>query len=69
VNRLLTAADVSGMALTVELARGELEGAGTAPNPAPTEAMAPTVDRFFLDDEKVVWDWPDIGGRVIEEYR
>ena len=69
VNRLLTAADVRGSALTVELARGELEGAGTAPVPAPTEAMASTVDRFFLDDEKVVWDWPDIGGRVIEEYR
>ena len=69
VNRLLTAADVGGVPLSVDLARGELEGAGTSPHPAPAEAMAATVDRFFLDDEKVVWDWPDIGGRVIEEYR
>ena len=26
-------------------------------------------DPFFLDDEKVVWDWPDALGRVIEEFR
>jgi DnaA protein len=26
-------------------------------------------DPFFLDDEKVVWDWPDAQGRVIEEFR
>lgn len=27
------------------------------------------VDTFFLDAEKVVWEWPDFGGRVIEELR
>ncbi|MBL0940651.1 MAG: ATP-binding protein [Gemmatimonadaceae bacterium] len=26
-------------------------------------------DRYFLDREKVVWQWPDLGGRLIEEYR
>lgn len=26
-------------------------------------------DRFFLDREKVVWQWPDLSGRLIEEYR
>ncbi len=26
-------------------------------------------DPFFLDDEKVVWDWPNALGRVIEEFR
>ena len=26
-------------------------------------------DPFFLDEEKVVWDWPDASGRVIEEFR
>ncbi len=26
-------------------------------------------DPFFLDDEKVVWDWPDALGRVIEGFR
>jgi chromosomal replication initiation ATPase DnaA len=27
------------------------------------------IDRFFEDREKTVWDWPDLSGRVIEEYR
>jgi hypothetical protein len=26
-------------------------------------------DPFFLDEEKVVWEWPDALGRVIEEFR
>ncbi|MBA3917476.1 MAG: hypothetical protein C0516_02685 [Gemmatimonas sp.] len=26
-------------------------------------------DRFFLDREKTVWDWPELSGRLIEEYR
>ena len=25
--------------------------------------------KAFLDDEKVVRDWPDVGGRIIEEWR
>lgn len=27
------------------------------------------LDRFFEDREKTMWNWPDLGGRVIEEYR
>ena len=27
------------------------------------------IDRFFEDREKTVWDWPELGGRVIEDYR
>ena len=26
-------------------------------------------DAFFLDDEKIVWEWPDVAGRLIEELR
>jgi hypothetical protein len=26
-------------------------------------------EALFLDDEKVVLDWPDVSGRVIEELR
>jgi hypothetical protein len=26
-------------------------------------------DGFFLDEEKVVWDWPDVSGRAIEDLR
>jgi chromosomal replication initiation ATPase DnaA len=33
-------------------------------------ARAPgEVDRFFEDREKSIWHWPDVGGRLIEEYR
>ena len=67
VNRLVAAADVAGVPLGVDLARAELEGIGSAPAPAPSNARA--VDTFFLDDEKVVWDWPDVAGRAIEEWR
>ena len=67
VNRLVAAADVAGVPLGVELARTELEGVGSAPAQAPANARA--VDAFFLDDEKVVWDWPDVLGRAIEEWR
>ncbi len=26
-------------------------------------------DRFFEDREKTIWPWPELGGRLIEEYR
>ena len=67
VNRLVAAADVAAVALSVALARAELEGVGSSPAPAPANARA--MDAFFLDDEKVVWDWPDVAGRAIEEWR
>ncbi|HEX2778613.1 MAG TPA: DnaA/Hda family protein [Gemmatimonadaceae bacterium] len=67
VNRLVAAADVAGVPLGVDLARKELEGVGSAPASAPANARA--MDAFFLDDEKVVWDWPDVAGRAIEEWR
>jgi hypothetical protein len=42
--------------------------ASSAP-PAPAPAIAKNVDAFFLDDEKVVWEWPDLAARLIEEVR
>ena len=27
------------------------------------------LDRFYEDREKTMWDWPELGGRLIEEYR
>ena len=68
VNRLVAAAELAGVHVGLELARAELEGAGSAPAAAPT-GLGAAVDAFFLDDEKVVWDWPDVGGRAIEELR
>jgi chromosomal replication initiation ATPase DnaA len=67
VHRLVAAADVAGVTVTVELAERELEGPGALRVPPPASARA--VDEFFLDDEKVIWDWPEVGGRVIEEWR
>jgi chromosomal replication initiation ATPase DnaA len=68
VNRLVAAAELSGVPVGIDLARAELEAAGSAPAAAPT-GLGVAVDAFFLDDEKVVWDWPDVGGRAIEEMR
>lgn len=68
VHRICAAADVSAEAITLTYVRGELEGVSAAPAPA----RAPSderVDTFFLDEEKIVWDWPDITARLIEEIR
>jgi chromosomal replication initiation ATPase DnaA len=57
--------------LVVEVARPE----ATAPvTPTRTARLSMPVaavgaDSFFLDGEKVVWEWPEIGGRLIEEAR
>ena len=70
VNRLRMAADVENVAISLSLAKRELEGAGVQSVAAPTPSSVPQgVDAFFLDDEKVVWDWPDVTGRVVEELR
>jgi chromosomal replication initiator protein len=68
VHRLIAAAEVAGVPLSVALARAELERAGSAPAPPPS-SVTTAADAFFLDAEKVVWDWPEIGGRVIEDLR
>jgi chromosomal replication initiator protein len=67
VHRLVAAAEVAGVVVTRELAERELDGPGAARVPPPAAVKA--VDEFFLDDEKVIWDWPEVGGRVIEEWR
>jgi chromosomal replication initiator protein DnaA len=68
VHRVCAAADVSGEAITLSFVRGELEGVAAAPPPTrpPSDEK---VDSFFLDDEKIVWDWPDVTARLIEEIR
>jgi chromosomal replication initiation ATPase DnaA len=67
VTRLTAIAQLRGVPLSLELARTELEGAN-APQPAPVPRTN-AVDTFFLDDEKVIWQWPDLGARLIEELR
>jgi chromosomal replication initiator protein len=70
VTRLTAVADAQGVSLTLDIARREIEGTPTTPAATPafrTEASGR--DEFFLDAEKVMWEWPDLAGRVIEELR
>jgi chromosomal replication initiator protein len=66
IQRLMATAEVAGTTVSLDFAQNELDGPGSARVPAP-KTMA--VDAFFLDDEKVIWDWPEMSGRVIEEWR
>lgn len=68
VQRLVQAADVVGIPLTASFARKELEGRVAAPAVAHNGNGHPA-DPLFLDEEKVIWDWPDVSGRAIEEFR
>ena len=65
VDRLLHSARAAGGVITMSLVRRELGGAGAA-TPASVPAIA---DKSFLDPEKIVMEWPDLEGRVIEELR
>lgn len=67
-HRLHAAAEQAGSPLTLAVARRELEPAGEAPPSAPAQVRQ-AADTFFLDDEKVVWEWPDIAARLVEELR
>jgi chromosomal replication initiator protein len=68
VHRLQAAADTSGVPLSLTAARQELEPAGVAAT-APPSTVRQAADVFFLDDEKIVWEWPDVTGRLVEEMR
>ena len=46
----------------------QLEGGATAPAPS-KQSNGRDADPFFLDEEKILWDWPDVTGRAIEEFR
>jgi hypothetical protein len=62
------AAEVVRVPLSAAFAKKELEGAA-AGAVATRASSGGDADEFFLDDEKIVWDWPDVAGRVIEEFR
>ena len=68
VDRLLKAAEVVGVPLNASFARKELEGGATAPVTS-RQSNGRDADVFFLDEEKILWDWPDVTGRAIEEFR
>ncbi|HEY5441003.1 MAG TPA: DnaA/Hda family protein [Gemmatimonadaceae bacterium] len=68
VQRLRAGMDVTGAPLTMALGRQVLEPSGMTPITAPL-TMREAADAFFLDDEKIVWEWPDVAGRLVEELR
>ncbi|HEU4565298.1 MAG TPA: DnaA/Hda family protein [Gemmatimonadaceae bacterium] len=72
VDRLLSAAAAQRRPPSLALARRELEGIEEreiVTSGRRTPAYVPQFDPFFLDREKTVWEWPDVGGRAIEELR
>lgn len=85
VDQLVLSAHLAGARLDSELARRELEGGGMAVPERSSNGVAHAeesggataaaaqnsrgYDAVLLDREKVVWDWPDVSGRAIEELR
>ena len=68
VQRLRAGADVTGGPLSMALGRQVLEPSGMTPTTAPA-AIREVRDTFFLDDEKILWEWPEVAGRLVEELR
>ena len=73
VQRVLSAAEAQQAKLTAGFARSVLEG---APARQPRRTAAPRGSGLVAPGtgaarsrEKMVWDWPDIGDRLIEEWR
>ncbi|MFI5230895.1 MAG: DnaA ATPase domain-containing protein [Gemmatimonadales bacterium] len=69
VNRLGAVAHAAGTALDAALVRSEL-GVATPYAGVPVAARRHDErDPAFMDAEKIVWDWPEVGARVIEDFR
>ncbi|MDQ6633266.1 MAG: DnaA/Hda family protein [Gemmatimonadota bacterium] len=68
VHRIVAAAEHSGGPLTLPVAKQELEPGGATVT-MPPSSVRQAADVFFLDDEKIVWEWPDVTGRLVEEMR
>ena len=70
VQRIEAAADARHLEPDVALAREVLEGsAPQPPRPAKGVRTSGVTATGFRSPEKGVWDWPDIGERLIEEWR
>jgi chromosomal replication initiator protein DnaA len=69
VNRALSAIETEGGGLTVDAARAAI--GGRAPRSSQAQAisspMPSGLDPSLSSREKVVWDWPDIADRLVEE--
>jgi chromosomal replication initiator protein len=72
VQRVLNAAEAQGVAPSATLAREVLEGASPKPPRRSTSTRSSGVVApagGARSREKIVWDWPDVGDRIVEEWR
>ena len=72
LQRVLNAAEAQGVAPTAALAREVLEGSQPKPPRRPTSPRSSGVVApagGVKSREKIVWDWPDVGDRIVEEWR
>jgi chromosomal replication initiator protein len=72
VQRVLAAAETQGVAASSVLAREVLEGSvprapRRTPNTRSSGVVAPASGA--RSREKIVWEWPDVGDRIVEEWR
>jgi len=73
--RVHAAAEMHGLAITFASAQLALGIAtprahrSAAPRMVAGASDQARLDDFFLDREKVIWDWSDVGARVIEDFR
>ena len=68
VQRLRAGAESAAGPMTIAIAKRVLQPSGVTPTVAPL-MVRQAADSFFLDDEKIVWEWPDVTGRIVEELR
>lgn len=69
MTRLLASAQLHDRPLTLDLARRELRLALATPAFVPRAPAFDTVDDYFADQEKTIWDWPHLAERLIEDPR
>jgi chromosomal replication initiator protein len=71
VNRALSAMDPADQQLALPAARQAIEGRAARPSQAQAiSALIPSgLDPALSSREKIVWDWPEIGERLIEDLR
>jgi chromosomal replication initiator protein len=71
LQRVLNAAETQGVAPTAALAREVLEGpAPKAPRRSASRSSGVVAPASGARSrEKIVWEWPDVGDRIVEEWR
>ena len=69
VHRLQAAAETAGRAAHARRGAAGARAGGRRRRLAPPATVRQAADVFFLDDEKIVWEWPDVAGRLVEELR